>query len=192
MIAIIEYAGGNTKSVQNAVSRLGYASVITSEIDFILDADKVIFPGVGEASSAMDSLNNNGLSDVIPKLKQPVLGICLGMQLMCSYCEEGNTRCLGIFPIDCNRFNTQLRVPHMGWNSIQGLTGSLFDTIPESSDVYFVHSYKVPVCEYTVATCTYDTDFSAALQNENFFATQFHPEKSGDTGSKILKNFLAL
>lgn len=192
MIAIIEYSGGNTKSVQNAVSRLGYASVITSEIDFILDADKVIFPGVGEASSAMDSLNNNGLSDVIPKLKQPVLGICLGMQLMCSYCEEGNTRSLGIFPIDCNRFNTQLRVPHMGWNSIQGLTGSLFDTIPESSDVYFVHSYKVPVCEYTVATCTYDTDFSAALQNENFFATQFHPEKSGDTGSNILKNFLAL
>lgn len=192
MIAIIKYNGGNTRSVQNAASRLGFDSIITEDIDEILNADKVIFPGVGEASSAMASLERNGLVNTIPKLQQPVLGICLGMQLMCSYCEEGNTRGLGIFQIECDRFKTNLRVPHMGWNSILDLHGSLFNDINESADVYFVHSYKVPMNEFTVATCNYGEKFSAALKKGNFYATQFHPEKSGGTGSTILKNFLDL
>lgn len=192
MIAIIQYNAGNTASVQNAVTRLGFESCITADIKTIEKAEKVIFPGVGHALSAMKYLNKHQLTEVIKNLQQPVLGVCLGMQLMCNYLEEGNLNGLGIFNADVLRFPPKDIVPHMGWNALTHLKGKLFDTIAESTDVYFVHSYFVEQIPETTAVCDYIVPFSAALQKDNFYAMQFHPEKSADAGHQILQNFLSL
>lgn len=192
MIAIIKYNAGNAQSVLNAVTRLGYEAVITDDIEQIVKAEKVIFPGVGEASSAMAYLKQKGLNDVIKNLKQPTLGICLGQQLMCDHSEEGNTDCLGVFPIQVKLFPSTEIVPHMGWNTIFDLKTSLFNGISENSDIYYVHSYYCENSEYTIAKTEYIIEFSAALHKDNFYATQFHPEKSADIGEQILKNFLEI
>lgn len=192
MIAIIEYNAGNTKSVENAIQHLGYNCCVTRDLSVIQGADKVIFPGVGEASSAMNHLVRTGIDKLLPELSQPVLGICLGMQLMCAYSEEGMTRGLGIFPINVEQFPADARVPHMGWNNLSNLKSALFSEVNERDDVYFVHSYRAPLSDYTIATCDYITPFSAALKKNNFYATQFHPEKSGEVGMQILENFLAI
>ena len=192
MIAIIKYNAGNTKSVQNAMTRLGYESCITDDPTIILNANKVIFPGVGEASTAMEYLKERGLDDVIKSVTQPFLGICLGLQLMCNKTEEGNTTCLGIFNTNVKQFPPEDKVPHMGWNNFEALDGELFNNINKSDDVYYVHSYYAALNEDTVATCNYILTFSAALQKNNFYATQFHPEKSAGIGAKILKKFLEL
>ncbi|MBB6369885.1 imidazole glycerol phosphate synthase subunit HisH [Chryseobacterium shigense] len=192
MIALIKYNGGNVSSVQNALARLNIDSIITDDPDLIIKADKVIFPGVGEASSTMKVLKEKGLDILIPSLKQPVLGICLGMQLMCGNNEEGNTKGMEIFDTDVKRFPPGELVPHMGWNTISELKFPLFSGIEENSDVYFVHSYYCGLAESTVSVCDYILPFSASLQKDNFFAVQFHPEKSGVTGSRILKNFIKL
>jgi len=192
MIALIKYNGGNVSSVQNALARLNIDSIITDDPELIIKADKVIFPGVGEASSTMKVLEEKGLNTLIPSLKQPVLGICLGMQLMCGNNEEGNTKGMGIFDVDVKQFPPEDLVPHMGWNTISGLKSPLFLGIEENSDVYFVHSYYCGLAESTVSVCDYILPFSASLQKDNFFAVQFHPEKSGLTGSKILENFIKL
>jgi glutamine amidotransferase len=189
MIAIIQYGAGNTASVQNAIQRLGYDSVITNDIDTICDADKVILPGVGEARSAMQSLVSSGLDEIIPRLAQPVLGICLGMQLLCNTSQEGDTLCLGVFNAGVKKFPAGGIVPHTGWNNLYDTNDELFKEL-EGADVYFVHSYFVPVCKETIATCNYIMPFSAAMQKNNFYATQFHPEKSGLVGEQIIKNFL--
>ncbi len=192
MIAIIKYNAGNIASVQNALSRLGYDSIITDNAEEILSADKVIFPGVGEASSAMQYLKERKLDKVILSIKQPILGICLGLQLMCNYSEEGNTECLGIFNNQVKQFPPLDKVPHMGWNNFEELKSELFNGIDATNDLYYVHSYYAELGENTVATCNYIKPFSAALQKNNFYATQFHPEKSADIGTQILKNFCAL
>ncbi len=192
MIAIIDYNAGNISSVQNALSRLGYESIITRDKEQILTADKVILPGVGEASTAMSYLKEYGLDSFIKELKQPFLGICLGMQLMCNYSEEGNTDCLGIFNSDVKLFPPQEKVPHIGWNSLYELKGDLFKNMNAPEDVYFVHSFYAELCEETSAECNYIFPFSAALEKDNFYATQFHPEKSASVGEQILKNFLTL
>ena len=192
MIAIIDYNAGNISSVQNALNRLGYESIITRNKDEILRADKVILPGVGEASSAMNYLNVHDLSDFIKELKQPFLGICLGMQLMCKSSEEGNVDCLGIFDSEVKYFPPKAKVPHMGWNDLTDLKGDLFKNINPLEDVYFVHSYYAQLCDETSAQCDYILPFSAALQKGNFYAAQFHPEKSAAVGEQLLKNFLAL
>jgi imidazole glycerol-phosphate synthase subunit HisH len=189
-IAIIKYNAGNIKSVSNALSRLGVEHSITDNPDEILAADKVIFPGVGEASTTMEYLGKKNLDLLIRELKQPVLGICLGMQLMCRHSEEGDTNCLGIFDLPVQKFDTELKIPHMGWNSLADVKPPLMDAGLEGQYVYFVHSYYVPVAEETAAISHYGIPFSAALQKNNFYATQFHPEKSGDVGERILKNFL--
>ncbi len=191
-IAIVKYNAGNIMSVQYALSRLGYEAVVTGDPDEIRRAGRVIFPGVGEASSTMAYLRENGLDRLLAGLEQPVLGICLGQQLMCSHSTEGDTGCIGIFDIDVRKFEPVLKVPHMGWNSLSRTRGKLFKGIPENSYVYFVHSYYVPLCEDTAAECDYILPFSAALEKDNFFATQFHPEKSGEIGQKILENFIRL
>ena len=190
MIAIIDYDAGNVKSVQNALKKLGFEAVITSDIETIKNADKVIFPGVGEASSAMKKLQERGLDAVIPNLKQPVLGICLGMQLMCNASEEGNTKALGIFDCEVKLFPNSDIVPHMGWNNVSEMKGKLLENISETDNFYFVHSYYAEICENTSSVCDYITPFSATLEKDNFFAAQFHPEKSGDAGFKLLENFL--
>jgi glutamine amidotransferase len=192
MIAIVKYNAGNIKSVQNALSRLGYESIITDDPDELKKAKKVIFPGVGEASSAMAYLLERGLDYTLRSLKNPVLGICLGLQLMCRFTEEGSTRCLGIFDTDVRLFPPVEKVPHMGWNNFMTLKGDLFKDVRKEEDVYYVHSYYPEVCSSTVAICEYIVPFSAAMQKGNFYATQFHPEKSASTGEKILKNFLEL
>ncbi|UYW02469.1 imidazole glycerol phosphate synthase subunit HisH [Flavobacterium agricola] len=192
MIAIVKYNAGNVKSVYNAITRLGYEAVITDDFETIQTADKVIFPGVGEASSAMTYLKKKGLDEVIKNLKQPVLGICLGQQLMCSYSEEGNTDCLGIFPIQVKLFPSTEIVPHIGWNTIYDFKSHLFDEIDENSDIYYVHSFYCENSEFTIAKTSYILEYSAALNKDNFYATQFHPEKSAGIGEQILKNFLAL
>lgn len=192
MIAILKYNAGNIKSVQNALLRLGFTSIITDNPEELLNADKVIFPGVGEASSAMRYLTERGLDKTILSLKQPVLGICLGLQLMCRYTEEGDTKCLGIFETDVRLFPPVDKIPHMGWNNFLTLKGDLFKGVALENDVYYVHSYYPEICSYTSATCDYILPFSASMQNENFYATQFHPEKSAEVGEKILKNFLEL
>jgi imidazole glycerol-phosphate synthase subunit HisH len=197
-IAIIKYNAGNIESVYNALKRLGVEAEVTADPDKIKGADKVIFPGVGEASSTMEYLREHQLDELIVSLKQPVLGICLGLQLMCSSSEEGNTTCLGIFqekvklfvPHQGEEFVT--KVPHMGWNSISDLRTGLFSENMENSYVYFVHSYFAGLGEHTAATCNYIVPFSAALKKDNFYATQFHPEKSGTTGAAILQNFINL
>jgi len=192
MIAIIKYNAGNVKSVYNAVTRLGYDAIITDNFTEIQQADKVIFPGVGEASSAMKYLKEKGLDQVIKNLKQPTLGICLGQQLMCEYSEEGNTDCLNIFPIKVKLFPKTEIVPHMGWNTITALKSTLFNKVNEASDVYCVHSFYCELSDYTIAKTDYILEFSAALQKDNFYATQFHPEKSAGIGEQILENFLSL
>lgn len=191
-IAIIKYNAGNIRSVSNALNRLGVEHAITDNPDQIVAADGVIFPGVGEASTTMAYLSEKGLDVLIRQLKQPVLGICLGMQLMCSWSQEGDTPCLGIFDLPVKRFDIGLKIPHMGWNSLQQVKEPLFSPHLEGQFVYFVHSYYVPVAKETAALAHYGIPFSAALQKDNFFATQFHPEKSGDEGEKILKGFLEI
>jgi len=192
MIAIIKYNGGNVNSVQNALKRLNAESVITDDPEIIRKADKVIFPGVGEASSTMKILKQNGLDLLIPSLKQPVLGICLGMQLMCRNNEEGNTHGMGIFDVDVKRFPARGIVPHMGWNAISEFKSNVFSGIKENSDVYFIHSFYCELSENTTSACDYILPFSASLQKNNFYAMQFHPEKSGEIGSRLLQNFLNL
>lgn len=192
MIAIIKYNGGNVNSVQNALNRLNAESVITDDFEIIKKADKVIFPGVGEASSTMRNLQVKGLDQLIPDLKQPVLGICLGMQLMCGNNEEGNTKGMGIFDIDVKKFPARDLVPHMGWNTITSLDSPVFSGVEQGSDVYFVHSFYCELSRNTTSVCDYILPFSASLQKDNFFAMQFHPEKSGATGSQLLNNFLKL
>jgi len=191
-IAIIDYGAGNIKSVQFALERMGYSGFLTGDAEEIQSADKVIFPGVGEAQTAMDALKARGLDKVIPQLKQDVLGICLGMQLMCRWSEEGNTDCLNIFPMDTPEFPAPLKVPHVGWNELEQTKSKLFEGIEPGSFAYFVHSYYVPLSDFTVAQAEYGFPFSAALIKDNFFACQFHPEKSSKTGEQILKNFLEL
>lgn len=192
MIAIIKYNAGNIKSVQNALNRLGYESIITDDEATILQADKVIFPGVGEASTAMKYLKDRSLDDVIKSITQPFMGICLGLQLMCNTSEEGNTKCLGIFDTDVKLFPSTKTVPHMGWNSFESVKGNLFNNIDENDDVYYVHSYYAELNDDTSAICNYIIPFSATLQKDNFYATQFHPEKSAGVGEQILKNFLEI
>lgn len=193
-VAIVKYNAGNIHSVVHALRRLGIEPILTDNPTLLQQADKVIFPGVGEAATTMQYLQKTGLDQVIKNLTQPVLGICLGMQLLCKHSEEGNVDALGIFDIPVKKFTWQkgLKIPHMGWNQIEQLKGPLFARNQENDYVYFVHSYFVPVCEHTIATTQYSSPFSAALNKDNFYATQFHPEKSGDVGSLILENFLQL
>lgn len=194
-IAIIDYNAGNVKSVLFALKRLGHEAILTDDHEIIETADKVIFPGVGEASSTMEHLKKKGLDRVIKNLRQPVLGVCLGMQLLCKYSEENDTECLGLIPQKVRLFtpkDKQQKVPHMGWNSIYDLDNGLFEPSLELKQAYFVHSYFVEAGEYTTALCEYILPFSAAIQKDNFYATQFHPEKSGPVGEQILKNFLKL
>ncbi|MCO7185705.1 imidazole glycerol phosphate synthase subunit HisH [Tenacibaculum sp. XPcli2-G] len=193
MIAIIKYNAGNIRSVQNALTRLGYESIITDNPEEIQLADKVIFPGVGEASSAMQYLKERNLDELIVSLKQPVLGICLGLQLMCTYSEEGDTECLGIFDACTKQFPPKEKVPHMGWNNFFELKSSkLFKNIALEDDVYYVHGYYAEVSKNTLAICDYILPFSTVMQQDNFYAMQFHPEKSADVGEQLLKNFLEL
>ena len=193
MIAVIRYNAGNVQSVMNTLSRFGAKAVLTDDPDVIREADKVIFPGVGEAGSAMRYLNEHGLSALIRSLKQPFLGICLGMQLMCSFSEEGNTECLGIFPETIHQFpkGQGFKVPHMGWNTISNLSSPLFTGLENESYVYFVHSFYVPLSSYTTAETEYGgIKFTSALSRGNFHGVQFHPEKSGDCGMEIIRAFL--
>ncbi len=194
MITVIDYDTGNLRSVANALSRLGAEFCVTDNKEQIIASDKVLLPGVGEAGSAMAKLRERGLVDVIPQLTQPVLGICIGVQLMCKYSEEGDTSCMGIFDSSVRKFSDSLglKVPHMGWNSIENLRSPLFEGIDEGSYIYYVHSFAPELSEQTIATTTYGIDYSAALNRDNFFGTQFHPEKSGGVGEKILNNFLKL
>lgn len=193
MIAILKYSSGNIKSVQAALDREGYVSLITDKPEEITAADKVIIPGVGEARSAMQYLRERGLDMVIRSLEQPVLGICLGLQLMCSFSEERDTECIGIFNSAVRKLPSGGKVPHMGWNDFSSLNQrDLFRGIRPGDNVYYVHSYYADINSDTVAVCDYILPFSAAMQRDNFYATQFHPEKSGETGALILKNFLEL
>lgn len=191
MIAIIKYNAGNSKSVQNALTRLGFESAITADHELIKKAECVIFPGVGEASSAMDYLRNTGLDELIISLKQPFLGICLGLQLMCKHSEEGNTGCLRIFDAEVKKFPPTDIVPHVGWNNFERVDGNIFKKINQNEHLYYVHSYYAETCSHTTAVCDYITPFSAAMQKDNFYGVQFHPEKSGEAGEKLLINFLS-
>lgn len=192
MIAIVKYNAGNTKSVENAINRLGYDCIVTDDVQQLQQADKVIFPGVGEASSAMLYLKEKGLDEIIKNLKQPVLGICLGLQLLCKSSEEGTTQGLGIFDVEVKKFPPQDIVPHMGWNNFSECESELFSGVTTTDNVYFVHSYYAELSINTIAQCNYILPFSAALQKDNFYAVQFHTEKSGTVGEQTLKNFLAL
>ncbi|MDV7187512.1 imidazole glycerol phosphate synthase subunit HisH [Lutibacter sp. TH_r2] len=191
-IVIINYGAGNIQSIKFAIKRLGFEAVLSDNEEEIRNADKVIFPGVGEASSAMEKLKATGLDKVIPTLKQPVLGICLGMQLMCKYCEEGDTNGLNIFDVDVLRFKNDVKVPQIGWNQISNLKSDLFKGILENEYMYLVHSYYVPLNEETIATTEYGFKYASALQEKNFYGVQFHPEKSSKAGEQIVKNFLEL
>lgn len=194
-VTVIKYNAGNIYSVVHALRRIGVEPLVSDKAQDILSADKVVFPGVGEASTTMDYLKERRLDKLIVSLKQPVLGICLGMQLMCSYSEEGgHTPCLGIFDAPVKLFKPEHgeKIPHMGWNSLQELKSPLFKNSTEGDYVYFVHSYYVPKCNNTIASCQYSGNFSAALNKNNFYATQFHPEKSGTAGRNILQAFLDL
>ena len=194
-VAVIRYNAGNIQSVLFALERLGIQAKVTEDANEIRRASHVIFPGVGAANSAMPHLRARGLDELICSLQQPFLGICLGMQLMCRHSEEGDTDCLGIFDIPVKKFAAgigELKIPHMGWNSLGKVRSALLHELPETNSVYFVHSYYAPVAGTTVATCTHGVEFSAALQKDNFMGVQFHPEKSAETGEQILKNFLSL
>ena len=191
-LIIIDYGAGNIKSIQFAFKRFGVNAILSSNIDEIKTADKVIFPGVGEASSAMKMLQESGLDKIIPALKQPVLGICLGMQLMCNFSEEGNTKGLGIFDVVIKRFSNAVKVPQVGWNTIAKLKSDLFTGVKEKEFMYLVHSFYAENCKESIATTAYEIEYAAALQNDNFYGVQFHPEKSGIEGAKILANFLKL
>ena len=192
MIAIIKYNAGNIQSVKNAVERLGYSCVVTDDESVLQTAEKVILPGVGEASSAMRYLKERKLDEVIKRLTQPVLGICLGQQLLCNFSEEGNTTCLGIFEVKVKKFEPLLKVPHVGWNTIYDLKSRLFNGISTDEDFYFVHSYYAETGKETTSICDYILPFSASMEKNNFYATQFHPEKSSKIGEQILLNFLQL
>lgn len=191
-IVIIDYGAGNTKSVQFACNRLGYEPLLSNSETVIKAADKVIFPGVGQASHAMEMLKRSGLDTLIPTLKQPVLGICLGMQLLCKATEEGNTEGLGVFDVKVKRFSNKVKVPQMGWNTIFNLESNLFDGIKNDAYMYLVHSYYAEVCEHTIAQTNYELNYSSALNKDNFYGVQFHPEKSSTDGAQILRNFLNL
>jgi glutamine amidotransferase len=191
-VAIIKYNAGNTQSVIYALNRIGIEPIVSDNPEEIKKADKVIFPGVGEASTAMAYLKSRNLDQLIKDLKQPVLGICLGLQLLCNYSEENNTSCLNIFPMQVKKFPPQDKVPQMGWNSIEKLKGNLFKNVKEGSYVYFVHSYYAELSEYTSAVTNYVLPYSSAIQKDNFYAVQFHAEKSSHEGSQILKNFIEL
>lgn len=194
-VAVVKYNAGNIYSVIHALQRMGVTPVFTDDPNELMTADKVIFPGQGEASNAMQYLRRNGLDQVIKDLKQPILGICIGQQLMCRHSEEGNVDTLGIFDVPVLRFRPtchEEKVPHMGWNQLEELKSPLMHNINEGEYAYFVHSYYVPLCEHTIATTQYGTPFSAALHRDNFYATQFHPEKSGSVGERIIQNFLDL
>ena len=191
-IVIIDYGAGNIQSIMFALQRLGYKAVLSHDAEEIKSADKVIFPGVGEASSAMKKLKATGMDTLIPQLKQPVLGICLGMQLMCNFSEEGNTTGLSIFDVDVLKFSNKVKVPQIGWNVITNLKTKLFRQIEENEYMYTVHSFYVPLCENTIATTDYEVLYSSALHKDNFYGVQFHPEKSSAAGEQVLKNFLEL
>ncbi len=191
-VVIIKYNAGNIYSVRLALERLGVESLVSENPDDIRSADKIIFPGVGEAASAMKYLRQNGLADLMPKIKQPFLGICLGLQLMCRFSEENNTDCLNIFPVEVLKFPPLDKVPHMGWNSITSLKGKLFNNVPDGSFVYFVHSFFAQRNEFESAVTDYILPFSAAVEMDNFYAVQFHPEKSAQAGEQILRNFIEL
>jgi len=191
-LAIVKYNAGNIMSVSYALNRLGIEPIVTDDPEILKAADKVIFPGVGEASTAMNYLRQRGLDEILKNLKQPFLGICLGMQLMGSHSEEGDTTCLGIFDAKVKKFPPKDKVPHMGWNQIFDFKSPLLKGIDEKSYVYFVHSYYVEMCKETAVSCDYILPFSVGLQKDNFYAFQFHPEKSGETGAIILKNFIEL
>ena len=192
MIAIIKYDAGNTRSVANALERLGQEYCITSAHDDITSADKVILPGVGHAATAMLALKKYGIDELLPTLNQPVLGICLGLQLMCKYSQEGNVECLGVFDSEVKLFPPKENVPHTGWNTIKNLRSNLFNDLSNEIDQYYVHSYYATISSDTIAETDYILNFSAALQRDNFYAVQFHPEKSAGAGETILKNFLSL
>lgn len=191
-LVLIKYNAGNIQSVLNALARLGVSADVTDDVEKIKAADKVIFPGVGEASSAMRSLKENRLDEVIKGLKQPVLGICVGMQLLCEHSEENDTNCLGIVPIQVKRFQgqAQLKVPQVGWNTIYQLQSPLFKSIKEDSSIYNVHSYYAEDSNYTIAKCNYGLEYAAAIKKDNFYGVQFHTEKSAETGDQIIQNFL--
>ena len=191
-LVIIDYGAGNIKSIQFAFKRLGVNAILSSNPKMISAADKIIFPGVGEASSAMKMLKESKLDKLIPNLKQPVLGICLGMQLMCNHTEEGDTNGLGIFDTNVKRFTNKVKVPHMGWNTITHLNSILFKNIKEDAYMYLVHSYYVEDCIEAIAKTKYQLEYTSALQKNNFYGVQFHPEKSSGTGEQLLKNFLEL
>lgn len=191
-LAIIKYNAGNIRSVLYALERIGVQAEVTDDHEKIRSADKVIFPGVGEASSAMNSLRQNDLDKLIKQLRQPVLGICVGMQLLCDHSEENDTDCLGIVPVQVKRFAAQqdIKVPQVGWNAIYNLRTPLFNGIPEQSFIYNVHSYFAEDSQYTIAKCNYGLEYAAAVQKDNFYGVQFHTEKSAGIGEQILKNFL--
>lgn len=194
-VAVVKYNAGNIFSVMSALNRLGIDATLTDDRTILQNADKIIFPGQGEAGNTMAYLHQHGLAQFLKEMKQPFLGICVGMQLMCSHSEEGDTPCLGIFDAPVLKFkpaSNAEKIPHMGWNSIYNVKSPIFDSSLENEYVYFVHSYYVPLCENTAATTDYVQPFSAAIQKDNFYATQFHPEKSGSVGERILKNFLEM
>ncbi|MGB5434959.1 MAG: imidazole glycerol phosphate synthase subunit HisH [Maribacter sp.] len=191
-IVIINYGAGNIQSIKFAIQRLGYEAILSQDAEEIQNADKVIFPGVGEASSAMKMLKQSGLDTLISQLEQPVLGICLGMQLMCHSSEEGNTKGLGIFDVDVVKFTNEVKVPQIGWNEISNLKTGLFTGVSENDHIYLVHSFYAPLCKETIATSEYGLSYSAALAKDNFYGVQFHPEKSSLVGERIIKNFLEL
>ena len=189
-VVIIDYGAGNIKSLEFALQWLGLKALLSKDETTIRNADKVIFPGVGEASSAMLKLKASGLDQLIPLLEQPVLGICLGMQLMCNSSEENNTEGMGIFDVDVLRFSSKVKVPQIGWNEVFDLKSGLFEGISENEFLYSVHSFYAPVCEEMIATTHYELNYAAALQKDNFYGVQFHPEKSSTAGQRILQNFL--
>ena len=191
-LVIINYGAGNIQSIKFALERLNVNPVLSDDPDVIRSADRVIFPGVGEARSAMAKLRTSELDQLIPELKQPVLGICLGMQLMCNYSEEGDTRGLGIFDVDVVRFNQGVKVPQIGWNTISSLKSDIFNGISEKEYIYLVHSFYAPICDETIAISDYGISYSSGLRKDNFYGLQFHPEKSSKVGARILENFLSL
>lgn len=191
-LAIIDYGAGNVKSIQFACKRLGVTAELSSDPEFIKKSDKVIFPGVGEASNAMKKLKENNLNQLIPVLQQPVLGICLGMQLLCKSTEEGSTNGFGVFDVNIKQFSSKVKVPQIGWNTISNLQGPLFKGVKDTEYMYLVHSYYAEQCNEMIATTNYEVNYASALQKDNFYGVQFHPEKSSKAGKQVLQNFLEL